>query len=88
MKQSPYKIVICGDFNETPMSYNYNLFYTNYVDAFKNCSKGFGFSYAGKVPAGRIDYIFHSKELESANFIVQKQVFSDHRALSCNIWKK
>ncbi|MBI2258280.1 MAG: endonuclease/exonuclease/phosphatase family protein [Flavobacteriia bacterium] len=87
-KQSPYPVVICGDFNESPMSYNYNQFYSNYIDAFLNSGSGFGITYTGKVPAGRIDYIFHSKDLESSNFLVQKQIFSDHKALSCNIWKK
>jgi endonuclease/exonuclease/phosphatase family metal-dependent hydrolase len=88
MKQSPYPVVIAGDFNDTPMSYTYNLFYSNYVDVFKNCATGFGITYAGKVPAGRIDYIFHSTNIESVQFKIQKSVFSDHRAISCNLWKK
>lgn len=88
IRQSPYPVVICGDFNDTPFSYTYNLFYSNLLDAFKNCSKGFGFTYAGKVPAGRIDYIFHSDKIESSKFTIQKNVFSDHRAISCNIWRK
>jgi endonuclease/exonuclease/phosphatase family metal-dependent hydrolase len=88
MKQSPYEVVICGDFNDTPMSYIYNQFYTNYTDAFKNCSKGIGVTYAGKVPAGRIDYIFHSNTLETSNFKIQREIFSDHKSISCNLWKK
>lgn len=88
MKQSPHEVIICGDFNDTPFSYTYNLFYATYTDAFKNCAKGLGITYAGKVPAGRIDYIFHSDKIESSNFSIQKRVFSDHLAISCNIWKK
>ena len=88
MKQSPYEVVICGDFNDTPMSYIYNQFYTNYTDAFKNCSKGIGVTYAGKVPAGRIDYIFHSNILETSNFKIQREIFSDHKSISCKLWKK
>lgn len=86
MEQSPYPVLVCGDFNDTPMSYSYNTFVSRYTDAFRNSSSGLGITYAGKVPAGRIDYIFHSKEIHSSNFQVQKAVFSDHRAISCEVW--
>lgn len=87
MSQSPYEVIVCGDFNDTPISYCYNTFYSEYTDAFRNSSSGIGVTYAGKVPAGRIDYIFHSKKLNSANFQIQKNVYSDHRAIMCDIWK-
>lgn len=88
MEQSPYEVVICGDFNDTPTSYCYNTFFSKFTDAFRNSASGIGVTYAGKVPAGRIDYIFHSRNLHSANFEVQKDVFSDHRAITCEIWKQ
>ncbi len=88
MEQSPYEVIICGDFNDTPLSYCYNTFNSKYTDAFRNSASGIGVTYAGKVPAGRIDYIFHSKKLHSANFKVQKNVFSDHRSVFCEIWKE
>lgn len=88
MQQSPYPVLICGDFNDTPMSYVYNVFYSKYIDAFRNSSSGLGVTYAGKVPAGRIDYVFHSEEINSINFKVYKEVFSDHKAISCEFWKK
>ena len=88
MNESPYPVIICGDFNDTPLSYTYNKFAISYTDAFRNSSSGLGITYAGKVPAGRIDYIFHSKELNSSNFTIQKEVFSDHRAIGCEVWKK
>lgn len=88
MEQSPYEVIISGDFNDTPMSYVYNLFYSKFIDAFRNSSSGLGVTYAGKVPAGRIDYIFHSENILSSNFKIQKGIFSDHRAISCEFWKK
>jgi endonuclease/exonuclease/phosphatase family metal-dependent hydrolase len=88
MNDSPYPVIICGDFNDTPLSYTYNKFASSYTDAFRNSSSGLGITYAGKVPAGRIDYIFHSKVLNSSNFTIQKGVFSDHRAIGCEVWKK
>ncbi|MCE3294811.1 MAG: hypothetical protein K0R65_525 [Crocinitomicaceae bacterium] len=88
MEQSPYEVIICGDFNDTPLSYVYNQFYSKFIDAFRNSSSGLGITYAGKVPAGRIDYIFHSENIESGNFQIQSEVFSDHKAISCEFWKK
>ena len=88
MQQSPYEVIICGDFNDTPMSYVYNQFYSKYTDAFRFSSTGLGVTYAGKVPAGRIDYIFHSKNIITSDFNIQKSIFSDHKAISCEFWKK
>ena len=87
IKTAPYPVIICGDFNDTPMSYTYNQFNKGLVDAFRNASFGIGTSYVGKIPAGRIDYIFHSPSLFSSNFTIQKEVLSDHRAVSCIISK-
>ncbi|TNF46882.1 MAG: hypothetical protein EP305_09525 [Bacteroidetes bacterium] len=85
---SPYPTIICGDFNDTPMSYTYHQFSKHLTDAFRNTSKGIGATYVGKVPAGRIDYIFHSESLQSTEFKIQETPFSDHRAISCTIIKE
>jgi endonuclease/exonuclease/phosphatase family metal-dependent hydrolase len=85
---SPYPVIICGDFNDTPLSYTYNQFYKKYLDAFREASWGIGSTYAGKIPAGRIDYIFHSADLEASNFHIQKTSLSDHRAIWCSIRSK
>ncbi|MDC0297512.1 endonuclease/exonuclease/phosphatase family protein [Crocinitomicaceae bacterium] len=84
--KSPYKTVICGDFNDTPISYTYQVFNNDLTDAFRNTSNGFGTTYSGYLPAGRIDYIFHSKSLNSAKFSIQKEKLSDHFAISCTLF--
>lgn len=84
---SPYPVIICGDFNDTPMSYTYSQFNKSLIDAFRNCSTGIGPTYAGRVPAGRIDYVFHSPNLNSVEFKIQHEIYSDHRAVSCRIYK-
>lgn len=84
---SPYPTIVCGDFNDTPMSYAYNQFDKMLTDAFRNCSNGIGSTYVGRVPAGRIDYIFHTPNLKSSNFKIQREAFSDHRAISCKIFR-
>ncbi|MEJ6589692.1 MAG: endonuclease/exonuclease/phosphatase family protein [Crocinitomicaceae bacterium] len=86
IKTSPYPVIVSGDFNDTPMSYTYHKFEDDLTDAFRNTSSGFGATYIGILPAGRIDYIFHSKELNSSNFEIQKEELSDHRAISCIIY--
>jgi len=87
IKKSPYPVIVCGDFNDSPMSYSYNQFNSILTDAFRNCSFGLGATYAGKIPAGRIDYIFHDRSLNSTNFKIQEDPLSDHRAISCTIFK-
>lgn len=88
MKNSPYPIIVCGDFNDAPMSFSYNQFHRFLKDAFLNTSFGIGRTYAGKVPAGRIDYIFYDESMGSRNFVIQNEKLSDHYAISCSIFKK
>ncbi len=88
MEQSPHPVIVCGDFNDPPMSYSYTLFNRTLTDAFRNTSKGMGATYAGKVPAGRIDYIFHDPSLGSKDFKIQEEELSDHYAISCTLFKK
>lgn len=88
IKKSPYPVIVCGDFNDTPMSYTYNQFNRNLVDAFRNCRFGIGKTYAGSLPAGRIDYIFHSWRIGSTDFKVHPEALSDHYAISCKLFVK
>lgn len=87
INQSPYPTIVCGDFNDTPLSYTYNQFNKFLIDSYRNTSVGIGATYVGKVPAGRIDYIFHTKDLNSIDFKIQEQALSDHRAISCKIYR-
>ena len=87
VRTSPYPTIVCGDFNDTPMSYTYHQFSKVLIDSFRNTSMGIGSTYVGKVPAGRIDYIFHANDLRSSDFVIQETPYSDHRAISCKIFK-
>jgi len=88
VQNSPYPTIVCGDFNDTPLSYTYQQFNSTLTDAFRNCGSGIGPTYVGRIPAGRIDYIFHSEDLNSTQFKIQEKAFSDHLAVSCKIYKK
>lgn len=83
LQTSPYPVIVCGDFNDTPMSYTYNQFQLRLLDAFRGNGFGLGSTYVGRLPAGRIDYLFYSPQLQVSHFKIQKQTRSDHRAVSC-----
>lgn len=85
IENSPHRIVACGDFNDTPVSYTYNKFSKKLDDAFIESGNGFGSSYIGRIPFLRIDFIFHSKEIKSTNFQTHKIKLSDHYPISCEL---
>jgi len=78
MSQSPYPIILCGDFNETPQSYIYKLLSENFDDAFREGGWGIGSTYAGKIPGLKIDHILYPKEMKVLDARVSKVEFSDH----------
>lgn len=78
-ENSPHPVMICGDFNEPPSSYTYTIFNRTYQDAFRSKGSGTGRTYAGKIPAGRIDYIFADERLNILSFnILNDRQISDH----------
>lgn len=83
---SPYAIIVCGDFNDTPVSYTYHTTLgSDLSDAFVNSGNGLGSTYHGRLPSFRIDYIFHSKQLESFNFETGDVDLSDHYPIKCRL---
>ena len=79
---SPYPVIICGDFNDTPLSYAYNHISSGLEDSFVGAGYGRGNTFEGKLPSLRIDYILHSKELIPYEFRVHHSDLSDHYALT------
>jgi endonuclease/exonuclease/phosphatase family metal-dependent hydrolase len=83
--ESPHQVVLCGDFNDTPVSYTYRTVKKKLKDSFCEAGKGLGNTYIAKFLRFRIDYIFHSENLEASNFRVIKQTFTDHYPIICDI---
>lgn len=77
-KQCPYKMIICGDFNNTAFSYVYKEIKGDLNDAFKEAGNGFGRTYEFKFFPVRIDYIFYQPELEITSFKTFDEKLSDH----------
>ena len=83
---SPYPVIICGDFNDTPVSYTYHTIRgDDILDAFIESGQGIGNTYLGKLPSFRIDYILHSKQFKGYNFTINKVTFSDHYPVECKL---
>lgn len=75
---SPYPPIVCGDFNDTPVSYVYRKMRGNLSDAFVVSGKGFAGTYNGPLPSFRIDFIFHDAQFNSYNFKRINTDLSDH----------
>ena len=84
IENSPYSVVVCGDFNDTPVSYAYNKIRRNLKDAFEESGIGVGRTFI-KIPALRIDYLLHDNNLKSFNYIQHNQKLSDHYPISCEL---
>lgn len=75
---SPYPVLLAGDMNDTPLSYVYRIFSKGLCDSFRLRGGGLGTSFAGNIPALRIDYIFTDKAFKILEHEVIKPGYSDH----------
>lgn len=78
IKSSPYRIILCGDFNDTPNSYAYFKIKGPLQDAFLRRGFGLGRTYTSIAPTLRIDYIFVSPGIKVHSFKRIKKALSDH----------
>ena len=86
LNQSPYPVIVCGDFNDTPVSFTYRMVRGNLEDSFTQSGIGTANTYNGKLPSFRIDYILHSNKFQSYNFEVSALNHSDHYPISCDLF--
>lgn len=78
IRRSPYPVLVCGDFNDTPVSYTYRTIRHNLKDAFVEAGSGMGITYKGQFPSFRIDYIFYDPGFRVLRFEVKDRSASDH----------
>ncbi len=78
--QSPHKVILVGDFNQTPYSFVYNSFKEIMHNAFEKAGSGFGFTYGGSTLFFlRIDNQFFDPGLKAIDFQTHRDVpYSDH----------
>ena len=80
-----YPAIICGDFNDTPVSYVYKRLTNSLVDAFRLSGNGIGSTYINKYSTFRIDFVLHSDKLLSFNHKTPRIEFSDHYPVMCSL---
>jgi endonuclease/exonuclease/phosphatase family metal-dependent hydrolase len=68
--ESPYPVIVCGDFNDTPVSYTYRRVSRKLQDAFREAGRGYSHTYRGFFDMLRIDYILFSDEFEPLSYEV------------------
>lgn len=79
VRESPYPLLLCGDFNDTPASYTYNsMRKAGLHDGHRQGGLGMASTYAGSLPFLRIDYCFASQGLEVSLSKVEQLPWSDH----------
>ncbi len=75
-------ILLCGDFNDTPISYTYQRLKSRLTSAFRQSGSGMGISYNQKGFWVRIDHLFMSEHWQSYNTHIDNTVStSDHYPL-------
>lgn len=77
--QSPYPVILAGDFNSVPNSWEYYNLGENLDDAFVKAGNGSSTSFHDYKFPLRIDYIFTSKSITPLSYKVDYSVkLSDH----------
>jgi len=84
IKQSPYPVILMGDFNSTAFSWNYNQFKKDFKDAYVEKGFGLGKSYDFLFPF-RIDYFFIDPKIEVVNYKTFNIKLSDHYPIMTKI---
>jgi endonuclease/exonuclease/phosphatase family metal-dependent hydrolase len=78
MRTCRYRIILCGDFNDTAASFSYEKLSRGLNDAFLEKGWGIGRTYAGKWPQFRIDYILHDPRLNCSDYRRSPETITDH----------
>ena len=68
--------IVCGDFNDTPVSYVYRRMAAGLDDAFSDCGSGYSYTYRGFFNMLRIDFVLTSPEFRAVVYEVPEVTFS------------
>lgn len=75
-------MIVCGDFNDTPISYAYHHMKQGLYDSYAETGRGPGITYHENHFLFRIDNIFHDNNFKAYNAQVVKIPYSDHYPLT------
>lgn len=86
IEESPYPVIVVGDFNSTPLSYAYWRIRAGLRDAFLESPWGhLGNTYVRHHLGIRIDYILCSRSIRTSHFRLDKVDYSDHYPISATL---
>lgn len=79
LAETPHKVIVCGDFNDVPLSYTYRAIAKDLDDTFSEAAAGFAYTFNTKYRLLRIDNILVSPSIEVSTYEVDNKVdLSDH----------
>jgi endonuclease/exonuclease/phosphatase family metal-dependent hydrolase len=78
IENSPYPVMLCGDFNDVPASYTYQKLSEGLNDSFQKAPWGLNGTYPRFFPPLRIDFILYQETLSCEQFKLFKTNLSDH----------
>lgn len=70
--------IICGDFNDVPVSYTYQTVKQEMQDAFVEKGNGFGATFINRLSIFRIDYVLPDKDIKVNSYRTIREKYSDH----------
>ena len=87
VKEHPeHSVIVCGDFNDNPISYSRYAMAKQLTDCYVTVGNGIGLSYNQKGFNFRIDHLFCSKDIEPLECrIDSKMDASDHYPVVCRL---
>ena len=88
VRESPYPVIVGGDFNDVPASYTYQRILTPRLrDAWAEAGFGLGTTFLGKLPGLRIDFLLVDTALQVNSIETFDNGYSDHLGLEVKLSK-
>lgn len=85
VRSSPYPVLLCGDFNDTPVSFAFHTVSQGMNNAFRQKGVGFGKTYGGAFPNFQIDFILYDNSFEARTYKIIPKKLSDHYPVRSDI---
>ena len=84
-----YSTIVCGDLNETPISYTYQQLDSRLTSAYRQASNGPGFTYSQRSFPVRIDHLFFSSHWTCTSCRIDRTISaSDHYPVIVRLCRK
>lgn len=85
----PLENIVCGDFNDTPMSHTYQSLRKGHDDSFVQSGRGAAATYYYLWPLLRIDYILQGSSMRAVSHRSPRWKWSDHYPVIVDfVWNK